>query len=183
MHLGKTNRTENGFSLIETMLATVILMGGMLGLAAVFTQGVVLMSVSQTDVIAKQKAMAAIESVFTARDTRVLTWAQVRNAANGGIFLDGPQPLYAECTTNPPNDGMANTADDSACPADSIVNPGPDGLLATGDDRVMPLMNFTREVEITDAAPNLRRVRVIVRYKASRLEREYVLTTFVSSFA
>jgi len=165
------------------MLATVVLTGGLLSLVAIYTQGVLLMSASQMDVIAKQKATEAIESVFSARDTRVLTWALIRNVSNGGIFLNGPQALYTECTTNPTNDGIANTADDAACPQDSIVDPGPDGMLATGDDQVMTLSSFTREVEITDVAPNLRRVRVIVRYRASHMQRQYVLTTFFSSFA
>jgi hypothetical protein len=78
---------------------------------------------------------------------------------------------------------MANTADDAQCSLDSIVHPGPDGLLGTGDDELVPLSNFTREVEILDVAPSLRRIRVIVSYRATRLAREYVLTTFISSFA
>ena len=181
MHLAKTRRgPEIGFSLIETMLAIIVLTSGLLSLAAVFTEGVALMSVSQMDVIAKQKATEAIESVFAARDTRVLTWARIRNVSEGGIFLNGPQPLHTECAAN---DGIANTADDAACPRDSIVDPGPDGLLATSDDRFMPLTSFTRELEILDVGPNLRRIRVIVHYRASRFARDYVLITFFSSFA
>jgi hypothetical protein len=168
---------------VETVIAIVILMFGILTLSAVFTQGMVFMSVSQADVIAKQKATEAIEGVFTARDTRVLTWAQIRNVSNGGVFLDGPQRLYSPCTTNPPNDGLANTADDTLCPLDSIVLPGPDGILGTADDQIMPLLDFTREIEIRDVAPFLRQIRVIIRYRASRLTRQYILTTYVSSFA
>ena len=64
-----------------------------------------------------------------------------------------------------------------------MVTPGADGLLGTADDQRTPLTAFTREIEIRDLGPNLRRIRVIVRYRSDGGEREYVLTTFVSSYA
>jgi hypothetical protein len=55
--------------------------------------------------------------------------------------------------------------------------------LGNGDDRVVPLDNFTREIEIRDIAANLRQVRVVVRYRIGHLTRQYELRTFISSFA
>jgi len=181
----KTRATQGGFGLIETMFATLALSGGLLTLAAVFTQGLFLMSVAQTDMIAKQKATEALESIFSGRDNGVLTWNSLRNVADGGVFLNGPQTMYTDCATvapNPPNDGVVNTADDSLCPQDSIVDPGPDGQLGTADDRIVQLSAFTREIQVTDAAPNLRMIRVIMTYRAAQLQRQYALTTFISSF-
>jgi prepilin-type N-terminal cleavage/methylation domain-containing protein len=165
-----------GFTLVETLIAIVILSGGLLALASAFSQGMILMSTSHYNQIAKEKASEAIESVTTSRDTRVITWAQIRNVGNGGIFLDGPQLLRAQGA-----DGLVNTADDGA--VETEVSPGPDHLYGTGDDVVAPLDKFTREIEITDIAPNLRQIRVIIRYRVGHLTRQYQLITYISSFA
>jgi len=169
---------QYGFTLIETMIAIAVLAIGVLSLAAVLSEGMLTMSSSQSDLIAKQKAAEAIESVFTSRATGVLTWAQIRNVQNGGIFLAGPQPLL-----DPGPDGLVNTADDDPTKPNVIVTPGPDGLLGTADDIVIPLTNFTREIQITDIAPNLRQINIIMSYTVGRLTRTYTLTTYMSSFA
>ncbi len=167
---------QSGFTLLETMISIILLGGGLLALASAFAEGLVVMSTSHAHQVAKEKASEAVESVTTSRDTRVITWAQIRNVSNGGIFLDGPQPLRAQGT-----DGLVNTADDGAMETETL--PGPDGVLGTGDDVVNSLDDFTREIEIRDIAPNLRQIRVIVRYRIGHLNRQYELITFVSSFA
>ena len=58
-----------------------------------------------------------------------------------------------------------------------MITPGPDGLLGTADDQRTPLDGYTREIEIRDIGPNLRQIRVIVRYRSDGGNREYVLTT------
>lgn len=169
-----------GFSLLETVVAIAVLAFGVLSLAAVLADGLAYMSMSQEDYMAQQKASEAVESVFTARDTKVVTWSQIENISKGGIFDDGPQPLL-----DPGPDGMVNTADDLAGSPDTIVGPGPDGILGTGDDTIIPLTNFTREVKITDfpGNTNLRQIQVIIRYTAGRFRRTYTLTTFISAFS
>ena len=180
---------ERGFTLVEVMVSILILSVGVLALVQVYASGMAMMSTSQWDVIAKEKASEAVESVFTARDTRVLLWAQIRNvvgaAGDGGVFLDGPQPMYSVCTTAPINDGLMNTADDNRCPLESIVSPGPDNALATADDIIQPLSNFQREIRIRDIPGNvnLRQLDVIVTYRVGRMQRNYTLSTFISSFA
>ena len=57
------------------------------------------------------------------------------------------------------------------------------GAMATADDIVIPLTNFTREIQITDIAPNLRQINIIMSYTVGRLTRTYTLTTYMSSFA
>ncbi len=170
-----------GFTLVEVLVALAIVTGAALALAAVLAQGTQILLASQAQMIATEKATEAVESVFTARDTRVLAWAQVRNVAgasgaDGGIFLDGPQPLRS---AGP--DGLVNTADDG--PIEALVLPGPDNLLGTADDQRVPLTDFTREIEIRDLGPNLRRLRVTVRYRVGTGTREHVLVTYISSYA
>jgi hypothetical protein len=177
MHIPhKTTGTSSGFSLVETMIATVVLGCGLLALATGFAQGMMMMSTSHYHQIAKEKASEAIESVFTSRDTRIITWSRIRNVGNGGIFLDGPQPLR-----NQGPDGLLNTSDDGAPEVEILA--GKDNRLGTGDDVVCSLDNFTREVQITDISSNLRRIRVTIRYSIGHLSRQYQLTAFISSFA
>jgi prepilin-type N-terminal cleavage/methylation domain-containing protein len=172
----RSQSAESGFTLVETLIAMVILTGGLLALAAAFSQGMVVMSTSHYHQIAEAKAAEAIESVFTSRDTRIITWAQIRNVSAGGVFLDGAQPLRASGA-----DGLVNTADDGTLECETL--PGPDGVLGTGDDVVRQLTAFTREIAIVDLAPNLRQIRVIVRYQIGSLNRQYQLTAYISSFA
>lgn len=165
-----------GFTLIETMVAMAVLATGLLALAQVFTFGVAAIASGGAHLIARQKATEAVESVYTARDTQTITWGQVLNAADGGIFLDGAGDL----TVAGP-DGIVSTADDGVI--ETIVQPGPDGELGTGDDVTERLEQFTREIAITDVSPNLRRIRVTITYIAGGGRREYVIETLISAFA
>ncbi len=169
-------RDEHGFMLMETVFSLGLLSVGLLALAAVFSQGMLNLRASSNLPIAKQKAAETIESVFTSRDTRIVAWAQVRNVSEGGIFLDGDQPIRV-----PGSDGLVNTADDGAIEQMSL--PGADNLVGTADDRVIPLTGFTRRVEINDITPNLREITVTVTYPQGDGTRIYTLMTYMSSFA
>lgn len=175
-------KSEAGFSLVESLTAVGILAFGLLAVAAGFLQGLSQIKGSNFDMLAREKAAEAIESVFTVRDTRTILWAQIKNVegasgSDGGIFTDGARPM-----TLPGADGLVNTADDGDA-LESMVSPGADGLLGTGDDAVQPLTNFTREIEIRELGPTLRQLRVIVRYAVGSDAREFVLTTLISSYA
>lgn len=157
---------ERGFSLIEVMAAMLILTVGLLPLAGLFTASVQRMTASTPMLMAREKAREAIESVHAARDTGEASWPTIQNVSAGGVFLDGAQSLRA-----PGADGLINTADDGAVE-----------LLAT---------EFTREIAISPLLldggggtnPNLREVRVVVRYKVYGSWRQYVMTTYISSYS
>ena len=178
-----TQQNDSGFSLIETMVAMGILATGLLGLAGVFTVGMAHMATSSANLIAREKAREAVESVHTARDTRTITWAQIRNVADGGVFLNGPQPIK-----NPGVDGLVNTADDTG--TEELRTPGPDGILNNADDVKTPLTNYTREVVISDLHDqnnainqSLRQITVTIRYSVGPVSRTYTLTTYISSIS
>lgn len=175
---------ESGFSLVEVMVATGILVAGLLSLAGVFAVGMLHVRSSSPSLIAREKAREAVESVHTARDMRVVTWDQIRNKSRGGKFLDGEVDMKS-----PGLDGLCNTDDDDG--VEEMLTPGLDNVLGTSDDVHMPLTDYKRQVEITDIPDpiaggnyqDLRQLRVIVRYKVGGTWRTYTLTTYISSYS
>lgn len=160
--------SEKGFSLAETVVAIGVLTTGVLGAAAVLAAGMQNLSSSPTDIISAQKASQAIEAVYSARDSKRLTWSQIRNVANGGIFLDGPTSL-----TTPGADGLVNTSDDGAIETIDIPN------------QTITLSAFTREISIQDVAGengNLRLITVTI-IAQGRTKRTFTLQTYISSYS
>jgi type II secretory pathway pseudopilin PulG len=178
----RSRHGQAGFSLLETLIAMGILATGLLSMAGVLALGMGHLAGASASLIAREKAREAVESVHTARDTRVITWAQIRNQANGGVFLDGDQPLRT-----PGPDGLVNTADDTGI--EEVPGPGEDKLLGTADDVRTPLSTYSRQILIsellTNGAPNatLRQVQVIVTYRVGESVRKYTLTTYISSIS
>jgi prepilin-type N-terminal cleavage/methylation domain-containing protein len=177
------NRGERGFSLIETVIALGVMTVGLLGAAAALSLGMQAVASSPGDLIATQKAAEAIESVYSARDSHVVTWAQLQNVkgasgSDGGIFLDGPQPIKL---AGP--DGLVNTADDATQPVESMVFPGPDQIMGTSDDVTVTLNGYTREIQIRNIENSLRSINVIVTYQVGPRTRTYTLTAYISNYS
>jgi hypothetical protein len=176
--------SAKGFSLVETMIALGVLTTGVLGAAAVLASGMQNLSSSPFDVVTTQKAAEAMEAVFSARQSGKLAWTQIKNVqgatgADGGVFLDGPQPLKT-----PGADGLVNTADDGA--VETIILPGKDQTLGTADDQTITLSSFTREIKIRDVSTEngqLRSIIVTVKFQNGPTTRTYTLTTYISSYS
>ena len=124
--------SEQGFTLIEVLIAMLILTAGLLSLLGVIALGVTTVAASSPMLIAREKAREAVESVHTARDTGELAWSRVNNVANGGVFLAGMRDIRL-----PGQDGLVNTADDALAPIEEIRNPGVDGILGNIDDVII----------------------------------------------
>ena len=177
-------RDERGTSLIEVMIAMLVLVVGLLPLVGITAVAVKRAGESSPMLIAREKAREAIESVHTARDTGQLTWQKIQNAGDGGVFLAGAQSIKV-----PGPDGLVNTADDGA--VETVRSAGKDEVLNTGDDVVTALTNYTREIKITPlnfdgtqvVNPSLRQIQVIVRYRAQGAWQTYTITTYISSYS
>jgi prepilin-type N-terminal cleavage/methylation domain-containing protein len=183
-------RRQIGFTLIETMIAIVVLSIGVLGLAAMLADGLAYMSMSEYDYIAQEKASEAIESIYTARNLGQATWGTICNVGStvcaNGIFLTGAQTL---CDPGP--DGIIDTADDfsgTTCSvqADAVLLPGSGGTYSSSPQRI-PLSTYNFQRTITVAAvtgnANLRTITVLITYKAARFSRSYQMVTTISNFS
>jgi prepilin-type N-terminal cleavage/methylation domain-containing protein len=176
---------QRGFTLIEVMIAMLVLTIGVLSLVGVAAAAVQRATESSPALIAREKAREAIESVHSARDTGELSWAKIQNVGNGtGIFLAGDQPLKL---SGP--DGLVGTADDTT--VETIRSPGVDKKLNTTDDQVVPLNDFRRNILIEPlnydtgglVNPNLRKITVTIKYRLGLLWRDYSIVTYISSYS
>jgi prepilin-type N-terminal cleavage/methylation domain-containing protein len=191
-----TSPQERGFTIIETMIAIAIMGIGMVTLIAAFGAAVGATQNAQENLIARQKTLQAMESVYTARNTQQLAFSQIANISSGGIFTNGATQLLS---AGP--DGLVNTADDTTfaasgpCPAgpECVVLPGPDGILGTADDKGMSLANFNRQIQInsvlesdgTTVDPNLKQIVVTVTWAqtgAPTVPHSYSVSGLISAF-
>ncbi len=187
-------QSQRGFSLVEVMIAIAIMTISLVALIAVFGTAIGATKSAQEDLIARQKALEAMESIYTARNTQQIVFAQIANFPNG-IFTAGPTQLLA---AGP--DGLVGTVDDinypanGICPAgpECVVLPGPDGILGTADDVAMSLANFTRTIAINSVLesdgvtidPNLKQIVVTVSYTKPGMtaSRDYTVNALISTY-
>jgi hypothetical protein len=176
---------ESGVTLLEVVVASFFLTVSLLAVAGTMIQGVSSVFMNQEQLIAKQKAQEALESVFLARSTQEITWAQIQNASNGGVFLGGYQDMRGMGL-----DGIPNTADDAADPMETITYPGKDGNLGTADDIIVTLSAFKRQITISNVLlpnnnvdPDIRRIDIDVRYYIRNIPKVVRVSSFISRFA
>jgi prepilin-type N-terminal cleavage/methylation domain-containing protein len=189
-------KVEGGFTLIEVMIAIVVMSVGLLAVIASFATAISATQSAEEDLIARQKVLEAMESIYTARNAQQIPFASVANVSAGGIFLDGAQPM--KCAGP---DGLVGTGDDvncttqagANCPnggAECMVLPGPDGILGTGDDVTMSIGNFRRTITVNPVLlasgavnNNMMAISITVSYtKAGLPARSFTANGLISAY-
>lgn len=160
---------EAGFTLVECVVAILILTIGLLGTAASITYALEFSSISRNVTKAKLTAVSSIEEIESLRNSRRLDFKQIANVGSVDNvnspnsftgFTTGLQPV----TINPGPDGVYGTADDLT------VAPGIDGVYGTADDVIdasQTRPGLTREITVINLSPSLKKIVVRVRYEAS----------------
>ena len=187
-------QAEDGFSLLEVMISMAVLTVGLVSLLGVFGLAMASTQTSQQDMIAKQLANEALESVVTARNTSQIQWDDIQNvgatcsSSTGtcGLFVTGATPIYKAGA-----DGIFGTADDSIAGMQTLTEPGPDGIFGTADDVSIPLTGYKRTILISpvvdynnNVVSSLRGINITVQYSTTqtRLPKTYVLSSFISQY-
>lgn len=180
----KQKQREKGFSLIETMIALVILLVGILATLQAISFGMLYVQEVEKRGFAKEIARSTMETIFSIRDLQafdpqngvVYNWntVQVQSGSNGGVFLEGWKPVRE----NPGSDGIFGTADDVCAANISCV-------VGTTTNSSPVVNGYERKIETTDIVENgvvrKRRIDVRVRYFVGRLRKELVESTIVAN--
>lgn len=180
-------KNQAGFSLIEAIIAMVILLVGILATISALSFSIFSIQDSEQRAVSKEITRSTLETVFSMRDLLAFNqqsggaaynWdsIKIKNGSNGGIFTDGWNPIRE----SPGVDGIFGT-DDDAC-----AGPGDCGSGATINDSAI-LPGYERKIEIDDIVENgvvrKRRITVRVRYIIGQLQREESKSTIIADLA
>ncbi|MGI9036509.1 MAG: prepilin-type N-terminal cleavage/methylation domain-containing protein [Pyrinomonadaceae bacterium] len=164
----RKRKNEQGFSMVEAIIAILILTIGLIGTAAAITYALKFGAISRNVTNAKLLAVGEIEEIDSLRDTRRLDFNQIANVGSVDNskskntftgFTTGFQPI----SLNPGPDGVDGTADD-------LRDPGADGAFGTADDFDNPALvrsGYQRQITITNLTDSLKKVEVKIRYFSS----------------
>jgi len=162
---------QSGFSYVDVMIAMVILLVGILTMAAALTAALVKTTAGENQLRAKALASTVLENIMSARFIKIggnaYTFDAIQNVGSGpGVFVTGEQPVY--------------------------LSPGPDGIFATADDDGETEAGYTRTVTIVDvnnparpSPPNPiteRRITVTVNYIERGFARSESVSTSVANY-
>lgn len=174
---------QQGFTLLEVLISMFVLTVGLVSMLGVFATAMAATQSAQQDMVAKQLAQQAMETIFTARETANLTWDQIQNVSGGGspgIFRTGLQAIK-----QPGTDGIYGSINDGSSSPQMMTLPGPDGIVGTSDDVLMGVTNYQRSISILNTtSADLRSITITIQYYAppSKFPKTYVLSGYISQY-
>lgn len=181
----KKRNKERGFSLVETIIALVVMLIGILAAMSAMSFGIMSVQESEKRSLSKEYARSTMETIFSMRDlaafdtlnaAQTYHWEamQIKVGSNGGVYLDGWTPIRE----SPGADGLFGTADDACQAGGACVVGG-----TTNNSAV--INGFERKLEIFDITENgvvrKRRITVRIRYYVGLLAREEVESTIIAN--
>ncbi len=168
--ISKNNLTnaQDGFSLIEAVVAIFVMTVGLIGTAAALGYAIHYGTISRNVTSAKSIIFAQIEEIEALRNARRLDFKQIANV--GGVDnTDSPAVFggfstgYKELSLNPGPDGVNGTDDD-------LIDDGADNTYGTADDFANPAFvrsGYTRQITVTNLSGSMKKVEIRVRYLGS----------------
>jgi prepilin-type N-terminal cleavage/methylation domain-containing protein len=154
----RTKRSdERGFSLLEMVVALVILTIGLLGVASAISYALIASNRGRGVTNSKMLVVSILEQMETLRNTHKLTFEEISNTQQpsssftGFPYADGE---FRPVSTVPGADGIFGTVDDLW-----VGN-------STTDDLTLARPGVTRQIKITTfpTNPYLKRIQVTLRY-------------------
>jgi prepilin-type N-terminal cleavage/methylation domain-containing protein len=158
-------RSEAGFTMIEMVIAMMIMLIGLLGMAEAISYGLMVSNSGRNVTNTKLLVVSVLEQMETLRNTKELTFGQISNT--GQVDDTGSTRAFAGFPTgftsvsiNPGPDGVFGTADD-------LIDAGPDQTYGTSDDftnQALVRPGFQRQIRITSLSSDLKKIEVTLRY-------------------
>lgn len=162
----RAGSAEDGFTMIEAIVAIFVLTIGLIGTVAAITYALEFGAISRNVGSAKQVIIASIEEVETLRNAQRLNFQQVANAgkvnnSDSSNLFDGFSTGFKDVALQPGPDGVNGTDDDT------IIAPGADGKYGTGDDikdSTSVRGGYQRQITISDLSGSLKKVEIKVKF-------------------
>ncbi len=159
-------KNEDGFTMVEAIVAILILTVGLIGTVAAITYALEFGTISRNVTSAKSVIVATIEEIETLRNARRLDFKQIANVGgvdnlNSANQFRGFSVGFNPVSLSPGSDGVSGTDDDIS------TAPGADGNYGTPDDVVDPSLirsGFERQITITNLSNSLKKIEIKVKY-------------------
>lgn len=161
-------KSEDGFTLIEAVIAIFIVTIGLIGTAAAITYALEFSTISRNVTSAKSVIVASIEEIESLRNSRRLDFKQIANVGavnntNTPSNFSGFSTGFKDVSINPGPDGVNGTDDD-------LRDDGADGVYGTADDfdnQSLIRSGYRRQITITTMSDTLKKIEIKVKYMAS----------------
>ena len=172
---------EAGFSLLEMVVAMLILTIGLLAVASAIGYAMMVSNSGRGITNSKMLIVSMLEQMETLRDTGQLHFNEISNAQVAGSSFTGFPDTFLPVSRMPGPDGIHGTADD-------LRSPGPNGTYETSgttddfDDPTLARPGYTRQVIITTLPTNdyLKKVQVTLRYSENGRVRDLVCSSYLN---
>ncbi len=159
------SKSEDGFTLVEAVVAIFVVTIGLIGTAAAITYALEFGAISRNVSSAKSVIISTIEEMETLRNAQRLSFRQITrvgavNNTGAATPFSGFSTGFRPVSTEPGADGVNGTADD-------LFERGADGVLGTADDVENPALiraGYQRQIEITNLSDTLKKIEIKVQY-------------------
>ena len=152
---GSTRSDEGGFTLLEMVVAMVIVTVGLLGVASAISYALMASNRGRGVTNSKMLVVSILEQMETLRNTRELSFEEISNTQQAGSTFTGfpyADGVFRPVSTVPGADGIYGTDDDLR--------------VGTVDDMTLARPGVSRQIKITTfpTNPYLKKIEVTLRY-------------------